>query len=551
MRRRPLLAAAGLTGALAAIAAGQPVAPQRPAPRLLVILVVDQMRADAVAAFQADWTGGLRRLLDEGAWFSNAAYPYGETVTCTGHATVATGTFPSRHGIIGNTWFDRSSGRRTTCTEDPSVAPVPYGGSSGGGQSAGRLLAPTLGEHMQRARRARVAAVAVKARSAIMLSGRHADAVTWLSDSLDGWQTSTAFASRPLPVVRAFLDANPIDTDHGETWTRLLPSVRYTGRDDADGETPPAGWTAQFPHTLAGGGRADSRFRTQWAHSPFADAYVGRFAADLVRRMRLGQSGSTDVLGLSFSAPDSVGHAFGPESHETRDVFARLDRTLGTLLVRLDTLVGRDHYVVALTSDHGVEGLAGTRARQVIAPSRLSALVEEAASETAGDGRYVAAIAAGHVYFRPGMYERIAATRGGLDRVLRALTEEPGILRAFGREQVAADGRAADEARRALAMSYVPDRSGDIVLVTRPGFQLSTTSTAAANHGTASEADRRVPVILAGPGIRHGRYDDPITPADISPTLAAIAGAPMPGVQGRVLQVALVPSDADAQPRSR
>jgi predicted AlkP superfamily pyrophosphatase or phosphodiesterase len=267
--------------------------------------------------------------------------------------------------------------------------------------------------------------------------------------------------------------------------------------------------------------------------------------------MRLGQSGSTDVLGVSFSAPDSVGHAFGPESHETRDVFARLDRTLGTLLVRLDTLVGREHYVVALTSDHGVEGLAGTRARQVIAPSRLSALVEEAASETAGDGRYVAAIAAGHVYFRPGMYERITAARGGLDRVLSALTEEPGILRAFGREQVAADGRAADEARRALAMSYVPDRSGDIVLVTRPGFQLSTTSTAAANHGTASEADRRVPVILAGPGIRHGRYDDPITPADISPTLAAIAGAPMPGVQGRVLQVALVPSDADAQPRSR
>jgi hypothetical protein len=445
MRRRAVLAAAGLAGTLVALSAAQPGPAEPGQPHLVVLLVVDQMRADYVPAFQADWTRGLRRLVDEGAWFTNAAYPYAQTLTCPGHATIATGTFPSQHGIVGNTWLERSTGRRVACTDDPNVVAVRYGGSAGGGHSASRLLAPTLGEHMRRLHRARVVALSIKARSAIMLAGRQADAVTWLSDSLDGWQTSTAFASRPLPVVKAFLDANPIDAEHGKTWMRLLPVARYGGQDLAAGEVPPPGWTAAFPHQLSGGGRPDRRFRVQWVHSPFADAYLGRFAADLVRTMRLGQTSGTDVLAVSFSAPDAAGHAFGPRSHEVHDILAQLDRTIGLLLDRLDVLVGRERYVVALTSDHGVDERPPPR----------------------------------HV------------------------------------------------------------------------FQVGPASRLAANHGTASESDRRVPVILAGVGIRPGQYEEPITPADIAPTLAALSGSTMPGVEGRVLQVALLGNRPPERPRSR
>jgi predicted AlkP superfamily pyrophosphatase or phosphodiesterase len=550
-RRAVVFAAASLFGALAPLPAAQPGPAGPGQPRLVVLLVVDQMRADYVPAFRADWTAGLRRLVDEGAWFTNAAYPYAQTFTCPGHATIATGTFPSRHGIVGNTWFDRSIGRQVTCTEDTAARDVRYGGSAEGGHSASRLLVPTLGEHMQRLHRARVVALSIKARSAIMLAGRQADAVTWLANSLDGWQTSTAFASRPLPVVKAFLDANPIDADHGKTWMRLLPPARYDGRDDAAGEAPPAGWTTAFPHRISGGGRPDRRFRTQWAHSPFADAYLGRFAADLVRTMRLGQSSSTDVLAVSFSAPDTAGHAFGPRSHEVRDIFAQLDRTIGLFLDRLDALVGRDHYVVALTSDHGVDERPDPGSRQTVVPSRLAALIDEAARAAAGPGQYVVAVTGGHVYFKPAMYEKLAAVPGGVRRVLVALAREPGIARAFSSEDAAAHGTTTDPLQRMAAAGHAPGRSGDLVFVLRAGFEPVSSSRLAANHGTASDGDRRVPVILAGPGVRPGQYGEPITPADIAPTLAAIAGFAMPGVQGRVLQAALLADETAERQRPR
>jgi arylsulfatase A-like enzyme len=545
--RAALLVALGLSGALAA----QPESPPPEPPRLLVVLVVDQMRADYVPAFQGDWTAGLRRLLDQGAWFTRAAYPYTNTFTCPGHATIATGAFPSRHGIVGNVWFDRAAGRQVTCTEDAGEAVVRYGGSYEGGQSAARLLVPTLGEHLQRVRRARVVALSVKARSAIMLGGRSPDAVAWLSRSLDGWQTSTAFTARPLPVVKAFVDANPIEADRGKTWTRLLPSSRYPGRDDAAGEAPPPGWTSVFPHSLSGGTREDPGFRVQWEHSPFADAYLGRFAADLVRTMKLGQGSGTDLLGVGFSAPDAVGHAFGPRSHEVRDVFAHLDRTIGQLLDALDALVGRDRYVVALTSDHGVDEVPAPRAGRAISPARVTSVVEGAANGAAGRGRYVAAVIGNHVYFRPAMYERLAASPGALARVLAALNGEPGIARAFTREQLKGHEASVDPVLRAAASGHARGPGGDLVFVLRDGFQMAATGTFAANHGTASDADRRVPVILAGPGIRRGRYDGPATPADIAPTLSTLSGVAMPGADGRVLREALLVDHAAGTRASR
>jgi len=190
------------------------------APKLVVILMVDQMRADYIDRFHDNWSSGLRRMVDEGAWFTKANYPYLNTVTCAGHATVATGTYPHTHGIIGNTWFDRQRASVIPCTSDARAQVVPYnrGGTSPTGP--GNLLVPSLADQM-RGRGSKVVTLALKARSAIMLAGHGGDAVTWISDSLDGWETSTVYAKVPVPQVKAFISANPIDADFGKTWNRM------------------------------------------------------------------------------------------------------------------------------------------------------------------------------------------------------------------------------------------------------------------------------------------------------------------------------------------
>jgi hypothetical protein len=179
-----------------------------------VIIVVDQMRADYVERFRQTWSRGLKRLMDRGAWFTHAKYPYLTTVTCAGHATVATGAFPPAHGVFQNAWYDRTERRLMTCTEDATAEPISYGrgatlSGSLPGESAARLLVPTLADQLRDERGARVAALSLKARSAIMLAGHGGDAVTWLNESLDDWQTSTAFSPGRVPAVDVFSTAIP------------------------------------------------------------------------------------------------------------------------------------------------------------------------------------------------------------------------------------------------------------------------------------------------------------------------------------------------------
>src|SRR5262245_30440270 len=210
------------------------------------------MRADYVDRFGPDWTGGLKRLAADGARFTNAVYPYLTTVTCAGHATIATGTFPHTHGIIQNTWWDRQRGASMTCTEDPRASGVSYGAAAKIGDSAWRLERPTLADLMRTERHGRVVALALKDRSAIMLAGHGGDAVTWISDSIESWTTSSAFAAAPVPAVRAFVRGHPIAADFGKSWTLAMPETRYPESDDVSSEAPPDGWTRTFPHVLKG-----------------------------------------------------------------------------------------------------------------------------------------------------------------------------------------------------------------------------------------------------------------------------------------------------------
>ncbi len=204
------------------------------------MLVVDQMRADYVDKFQHQWTKGLRRLLEEGAWFRQAACPYLNTYTCAGHATISTGSLPATHGVIDNSWWDRELGKSTTCTEDPRSKAVSYGTAVKEGHSAVHLRVPTLADELraQSSAAARVVTFSLKARSTIMLAGHRADVATWFDWEVGVWETSEAYAASPLALIQKFVQANPVERDFGKSWTPALPEQAYLYANETSGEQP-------------------------------------------------------------------------------------------------------------------------------------------------------------------------------------------------------------------------------------------------------------------------------------------------------------------------
>jgi predicted AlkP superfamily pyrophosphatase or phosphodiesterase len=331
----------------------------------------------------------------------------------------------------------------------------------------------------------------------------------------------------------------------------MLPATAYKYVDDAPGEEPPKGWTRSFPHVLGGPpGAASDQFYGQWTSSPFSDEYLEGLAEAAVDALRLGQAATMDYLGVSFSALDSVGHKFGPRSHEVQDMLARLDVTIGRLLDHLDARVGRDKYVVALSADHGVavipeqlkrEGQDAGRAIVNAASARADAAVAAAF----GPGKYVARMDYTNLYFLPGVFDRVTATRGLLESVMQAIGQVPGVFRVFDSRTLDPHAVTSDPFVRAAALSEFPGRSGDLIVLPKMNWiwvneDGSATPGDPTTHGTSYAYDERVPLLLMGAGVRPGQYEQSATPADIAPTLARIAGVALPTATGRALDEALL-----------
>jgi predicted AlkP superfamily pyrophosphatase or phosphodiesterase len=537
-----------------AAASAAPAAPGRP-PKLIVILVVDQMRGDYIDRYAFQWTGGLHRLITEGAWFRRAAYPYLTTVTCVGHATISTGTFPRTHGMVGNGWFDRDLGRSVRCSEDPAATTISYGDPITGGDSPHRLLVPALSDELrsQLPGPTRVVTFSMKQRTAIMLAGRRADAVTWFSPAARGFATSSVYTKAAVPFIADALKARPVSMDFGASWTRLLPAERYLFDDNGLGEKSSVGWTAEFPHVIKGSGdQTDPSFYTAWETSPFSDAYLGRLAMASIDALKLGRGRGTDFLGISFTALDSVGHDFGPQSHEVQDVLARLDQTVGQLLTYLDRTVGAGNYVVALGGDHGVSPIPEQVAAQDLSGGRLAIAsvvqgAQKALEAALGSGSYPVRLSNSDLYLDPATVDRLRRDPLALENVLRAARAIPGVADAYFGEALDSHAAAGDHAARAALMGYYPGRSGDLIVVPKPyWFYVGTDGGDAASHGTLYDYDQHVPVILFGQGIKRGEYLRAVTPADIAPTLAFLAGVTLPQPDGDVLIEAIAPAATQA-----
>jgi len=549
---RLVAAAAAIGGAFAGAdtLAQSPAAGTR-APKLIVLVAVDQMRADYVDRFQHQWTRGLHRLLTHGAWFRQTTYPYANTVTCAGHSTIGTGTIPAVHGMILNSWWDRARRKEVKCVDDETASIVSYGRAVPTiGESLETLRTTTLADELrtQLSPSGRVIGFSLKARSVITLSGRRPAAVAWFDD-LGAWVTSTAFSKEPVPEIADFVARNPVERDFGRVWDRALPKDAYLFEDPAVGAHPTKGMSAALPHLLKGGGgvQPDAGFYDQWQISPMIDDYMERMAVEAAERLKIGRTSSTDMLALSFSELDKVGHDYGPNSHEVQDVLVRLDRTLGDLFTTLDRLVGPEQYVVALSADHGVaplpersiaEGLDAGR----VAPAALSQQVEKILSRALGPGTWIDRFIHSDFYLAPGAYERLAAQPAALEAVRAAMRELPGIRSVYTRDELIADRFDDDPIGRNLAHSFYPARSGDLIIALRPYWIVQSTGT---THGTSYAYDAHVPLILMGKGIVRGEYLAPSEPTDIAPTLAFLAGVTLPNARGRVLSEALTPLPAN------
>ena len=295
-------------GAQAPLPTSRGLTPRREPPRLVVLLVVDQCRADYLTTYGGRWTKGLRRLIDTGAVFRQAAYPYLGTETCPGHSTIGTGTFPSTHGMVANCLYDRESGTSIVCTDDPSATAVAFGGASGSEHHSPRwLLVPTFADELraQSAHSPHIVSLSIKARAAIGMAGHGGDVVMWV-ESGGVLASSSAYARVPDASADTFVKANAIAADYGKVWARLLPPSAYLFDDDGLAEQAPSGWTTIFPHALTRpGGGPDRTYYDTWDGTPFADEYLGRLAAALSTNM--GRGPGIDMLAISFSALDYAG----------------------------------------------------------------------------------------------------------------------------------------------------------------------------------------------------------------------------------------------------
>jgi hypothetical protein len=537
-----------LSCVLLALAAGAAGA-QPPKPKLVVVIVVDQMRRDYIEEYGDRWSRGLRRLIDEGAWFTEAAYPYTTTLTCAGHATIATGTLPSTHGVISNQWWDRAAQQAVSCTSDREAREVPYGSRPAGSGGSARLLqAPTLASALG-APGGRVVAISLKRAASAMLAGQgRGDAVLWFQGG--GWSSSTAWAAAPDKSLLRQAEREPIEKDFGLVWDRAGRRSDYKYDDKGLGEKPPSEWNSEFPHALQPrDGRPTTFFYEAWQASPYSDAAIARLASAAIDGMKLGRGPATDFLGLSFSALDVAGHDFGPRSHEIQDILRRLDETVGKLIEQLDRRVGRDQYVLAFTADHGVAVIPEQASADGLDAGRIKmgdivAMVEAKVTEAFGAGRWVATQAYSEFYFRGGVFEKVAAAPDLLAAIKRAIAAVPGVARVYDSREVPALAGSDDALARAVAAGFFPARSGDLIIVPKPNWIFVSDDKTivpgnATTHGTGYPYDTRVPLVLFGAGIAAGRHAQAASPADIAPTLALLAGVPLPAATGRVLTEAL------------
>lgn len=516
-------------------------------PKLAVVIVVDQMRADHLSRLAGVYKHGFGRLLRQGAVFTEAHHDHAYTVTAVGHTAISTGTYPSRNGIVGNNWFDRIENRTVYCCEDPTYGLLGYPDADAvKGRSPLRMLVPTIGDWLKaQSPQSQVFAVSRKDRAAILSAGKNANGAYWY-DSADGNLITSKYYSKSYrPWVKAFNASRIVDDYFQVSWSKVATEETYfLAREDTFGAENDGEKTA-FPYELTTkSGKPDAEYYGALTETPFCDALILQFAKALVENENLGMDQAPDLLFISCSAADAIGHKFGPFSQESMDHFLRLDAYLGEFFAFLDRRIGENNYVAVLSSDHGVMPMPEELVRRGFDAKRLSggtlfAQIKKAAVKVAKELGISQRLITGMSGYGLNVNYRAAEAKGvapqQLDRKLIAeLRKLPAIADVFAKEDLNGGTNGGREYQNGYAHSFYLDRSGDLTLRLKK-YQLIHGSHGT-THGSPYRYDTHVPIVFCGATIQNGPHAQPVRTVDIAPTLAEILGIrPQMQVDGKSL----------------
>lgn len=496
-------------------------------PRLTLVIVVDAMGSDLLLRSRPHLKAGLAQLTGQGAYFPTARYEYARTQTAAGHATLATGANPWRHGAVKNKTVNRMTGKIEHIFMDLSH-PVLEAAPSVEDVSPQRLMAETLSDRLRLATRGRGKSIALagKARTAIPLAG-HLGQAWWFNQPVGKFVTGTFYAKEFPPWVKAFNERKLPDSFFGRAWTLALPAKEYAGDDDRPFES---NWNAigrTFPHPLTGGLQAPGpQAYGALSVSPYMNDILVQLAKAAIEGEQLGKDDIPDILYVGLSV-DGVYHHFGPFSWEMQDAIARLDKAVAELIAAAEKAAGgKANLVVMLSADHGGPPIPEEAAAAGMASGRfnVSTLQQNLSQELRsrfGSPDLVAGMDGFEVYLSPrAMDER--KLDGAVVRRAAAqwLAGQPEVELALSRDDLS-DTADRGGWMKALSKSYYPGRSGDVLLVPRP-FYVWESDEGITNHGSPYAYDSEVPVIFWGKGIKPGIYRQQISPVDVAPTLAAL-----------------------------
>ncbi len=534
-RSRGRLGLAACVLALLACGEADPPAPEKP--RLAILLVIDQL---GTGRLQEPLTGGFRRLLDTGRVFEDAVLDHAGAETCPGHVAVATGCHPGRSGIPGNQFVD-AEGRVVYCVDDAREEVRVHGGTAG--RSPRFVRVASIGDWLRESNsESRVFSVSAKDRASIIVGGRRPHAAYWLDRrGLMGF-TSSRYYLDSLPEWVLAFNQDPLGEgflrDVPETWIHETQSANDGVRvDDFPGESDR--FLRTSGHPVRGEGLGESLERLYW--SPFVDDVTLAFARELIEREGLGDDEHPDLLTLSLSGTDLVGHLYGPGSLEARDALQRLDRSLGEFLAFLDARQETGGYVVAMTSDHGVlplpEWLAKTGGNRcpgssgrVLTRDLFGRLARRLSDEFGNPPE-----ATDRWFLRVGYYvvaDHLRIQQAGVESAVAVeaaaafFMGEPSVERVWRKSELETSNDP-NPLARLFRNSFDSERSGDLLLQMYPTCLLSSYDMGT-SHGTPYLYDRAVPLIFAGPGIDAGSIRSRAATVDLAPTLASYLGIDPP-----------------------
>jgi hypothetical protein len=474
------------------------------------------------------------RFVNEGASCNNNFIPYVPTVTACGHAAVYTGSTPAIHGIAGNQWYDNYQQRTVYCVEDPTVVSVGVEGSAAGKMSPVNVWTTTLGDEIKLANnfKSKVYGISIKDRGAIIPAGHSADGAFWY-DSKSGNFISSSYYGKNLPKwVTEFNGQHRVDSLYAKGWNLSLAKSVYEANCDEDmnvyESTPLGAEQKAFPYTLS---QFIGKDYGKISSTPYGNNIVAEMAERALVSEQLGKDDITDLLAISFSSPDYIGHSFGPNSWETLDGYIKLDAVIAQLFASLDQQVGKNNYTVFLTADHAVANIPDFSKKHqlpggLISESSIKKELGQMLLKQGLSDQLITAINEYNIHFNHPLMDSLGVTQDKMVQLVRQYVEQkPGILQVVEARK-ATTAALPEQLRERIVNGYTPQRSGDLFIVTKSGYMDGYAT--GTNHGVFYNYDAHIPLLWYGNGIKKGQVNTVNYMTDIAPTVSTLLGIQMP-----------------------